>query len=86
MLGKPDVWRMFEHTHHVWTELMTDPETNLLLDEGAIVLQPPADTPLSAPTIQFDYSNIISIEGITDAAPPSSCEEDECEEGTEDGS
>jgi hypothetical protein len=41
LLAKPDVIRMYEHTHEVWTMLMTDGETGQLMTEEAIVLQPP---------------------------------------------
>lgn len=40
-LMKPDVIRAWEYTRQVWVDHMTDPETNQLLGEEAIVLQPP---------------------------------------------
>ena len=40
-LMKPDVIRAWEHTQDVWITHMTDAETNQLLGEEAIVLQPP---------------------------------------------
>lgn len=39
-LMKPDVIRAWEHTRQVWINHMTDPETNELMGEEAIVLQP----------------------------------------------
>jgi len=41
VLAKPDIFRMWKHTRETWITLMTDPETNLLMGEEAIVLQPP---------------------------------------------
>ena len=41
VLAKPDIFRMWKHTRETWITLMTDPETNLLMTEEAIVLQPP---------------------------------------------
>jgi len=41
LLAKPDIFRMWKHTRESWVTLMTDPETNLLMTEEAIVLQPP---------------------------------------------
>jgi len=49
LLAKPDIYRMFKHTCDTWIIHMTDPITNELLDEGAIVLQPPTDAPASVP-------------------------------------
>jgi len=40
-LVKPDVIRAWEYTRNVWITHMTDPETNKLMGEEAIVLQPP---------------------------------------------
>jgi len=40
-LAKPDTWRIYENTWQVWVDHMTNMETNELLGEEAIVLQPP---------------------------------------------
>ena len=53
LLAKPDIMRIYENTESVWIDLMTDPETNELLDEGAIVLQPPAS---------LEVPDVISLE------------------------
>jgi len=74
LLAKPDIFRMWKHTGHTWVIHMTDPLTDQLLDEGAIVLQPPTDALASVPGPRTgDIIELISSTPIINAtsAPPS---------------
>lgn len=91
LLAKPDIYRMFKHTSETWILHMTDPVTNQLLDEGAIVLQPPASEPEHPTWVAPVVPDIIELESITDAQVESddqneSTQESGSEEGTEESS
>lgn len=91
LLAKPDIYRMWKHTSDTWILLMTDPITNQLLEEGAIVLQPPASDPEHPPWEAPVVPDIIELESITDAKVESddqneSTQESGSEEGTEESS
>lgn len=78
LLAKPDIIRMWKHTSDTWITLMTDPETNELLEEGSIVLQTP-----SPKEERIELLGEYSIDTVLDEVevPERICEEEQgCQE------
>lgn len=76
LLAKPDIYRLWKNTRETWITLMTDPETNLLMGEEAIVLQPPTGSGELISHVPVDNgSEDLQEEACSEASGP---EEEEC--------
>jgi len=78
LLAKPDIFRMWKHTREVWITLMTDPETNLLMTEEAIVLQPPTGSGEFISHVPVDNGAEDLQEEASSQACGEACAEEDC--------